>query len=110
MGGKSKGKVESIAIIVTGVTDIIPYLALGDGLKRRGFQVKIVTHATDSNAILAAGFAFDGSTHVACTMNGTTTGGLIGTTLRFRAISTTVWFVTGVILGSGTIATPAATS
>ena len=69
-------------------------------------EVFTFTTATASGA----GFAFDGTTHVAATMNGTTSGGLIGTILRFRAISTTVWFVTGVVLGSGVIVTPAATS
>lgn len=69
-------------------------------------EVLMFTTATAS----PAGFAFDGSSHIACTMNGTTTGGLLGTLLRFRCISTTEWFITGVILGSGTIATPAATS
>lgn len=53
---------------------------------------------------------FNGTTHVACTMNGTTTGGIIGTLIRVKAISSTVWAITGVAVGSGTVATPAATS
>jgi hypothetical protein len=80
------------------ITDALTTFMLG--------EVLMYTTATAS----PAGFAFDGATHVACTMNGTTTGGLVGTTLRFHCISATVWFVTGTILGSGTIATPAATS
>lgn len=56
------------------------------------------------------GFALNGTTHVAITMNGTTTGGLIGTKLRATAISTTQWLVNGVVKASGVIATPAATS
>lgn len=55
-------------------------------------------------------FLLNGSTHVAITMNGTTTGGLYGTFIRAIAISPTQWFVTGYIKASGTIATPAATS
>jgi len=55
-------------------------------------------------------FLLNGSTHVAVTMNGTTTGGLFGTRLRCQCISSTVWLVTGYVKGSGTIATPAATS
>lgn len=53
---------------------------------------------------------FNGTTHVACTMNGTTTGGKIGTLIRVKAISTTQWAITGIAVGSGTVATPAATS
>lgn len=55
-------------------------------------------------------FLFNGSTHVACTMNGTTTGGLFGTRIEVIAISSTVWAITGYVKASGTIATPAATS
>lgn len=53
---------------------------------------------------------FNGTSHVACTMNGTTTGGIIGTLIRVKAISSTVWAISGMVVGSGTVATPAATS
>lgn len=69
-------------------------------------EVFTYTTATASGA----GFAFDGTTHRAISMNGTTTGGVIGTWVRLRALSTTVWAITGLVVGSGTIATPAATS
>jgi hypothetical protein len=69
-------------------------------------EVLTFTTATAS----PAGFAFNGTTHVACTMNGTTTGAIIGTRIRVEAISATVWAITGVVVGSGTITTPAATS
>jgi hypothetical protein len=68
--------------------------------------VSIGTIATAS----AGGFAFNGSTHVACTSNGTTTGGLVGSRIKVRAISATQWFIEGQMIGSGTVATPAATS
>jgi hypothetical protein len=55
-------------------------------------------------------FSGDGSTHVAIAQNGTTTGGLKGTRIVVECISSTVWNVTGTVLGSGTIATPFATS
>lgn len=55
-------------------------------------------------------FLFNGTTHVACTMNGSTTGGLHGTWIEVEAISTTQWMIRGIVKGSGTIATPAATS
>jgi hypothetical protein len=69
-------------------------------------EVFTYTTATASGA----GFAFNGSTHVACTMNGTTTGGIIGTWIKVKALSATQWLINGNIVGSGTIATPAATS
>jgi len=54
--------------------------------------------------------AFNGTTHVAISSNGTTTGGVIGDRFRLTAISSTQWVIDGVISGSGSIATPAATS
>lgn len=69
-------------------------------------EVFTYTTATASGA----GFAFNGTTHVACTMNGTTTGGIIGTRIICTALSATQWLITGTIVGSGVIATPAATS
>ena len=55
-------------------------------------------------------FSGDGSTHVAITQNGTTTGGIKGTRIVLECISSTVWNVTGTILGSGAVATPFAIS
>jgi hypothetical protein len=52
----------------------------------------------------------DGSANIAVTMNGTTTGGLVGTRLQFICVTATKWAVNGVVVGSGTIATPFANS
>jgi hypothetical protein len=57
-----------------------------------------------------AGFSANGTTIRALTANGTTTGGLIGETYRVVALSTTQWQISGVSIGSGTLATPFATS
>lgn len=54
--------------------------------------------------------AADGSTILAITMNGTTTGGLFGTVLNVVCNSATNWIITGNVIASGTIATPFATS
>jgi hypothetical protein len=54
--------------------------------------------------------AFNGTTHVAISSNGTTTGGVIGDRYRVTAISATQWAIDGVVSGSGVLATPAATS
>lgn len=48
----------------------------------------------------------DGSDDLVMTMNGTTTGGKIGTVVEFIAISATEWFVTGTMVADGVIATP----
>lgn len=56
------------------------------------------------------GFVANGSTHVAITQNGTTTGGIKGTSFRLTCVSSTIWKIEGNVLGSGTVATPFATS
>lgn len=48
----------------------------------------------------------NGTSHVALKMNGTTSGGILGGRLHFVAISTTLWQVDGLIVGSGTEVTP----
>lgn len=63
-----------------------------------------------NSAATAEAFSFDGSTHIALTMNGTTTGGIAGTKIRLTAISATLWAIESVIIGSGTLATPASTT
>lgn len=55
-------------------------------------------------------FQGNGTTHVAVSMDGATTGGLVGGSLKFTAISSTQWVVEGDTVGSGTLATPFATS
>lgn len=61
-----------------------------------------------SNAV--AVFTGNGSTHIAVTSNGTTTGGLIGTSLKFTKLTSTQWEVSGMMMGSGVVATAFATS
>ena len=52
-------------------------------------------------------FAANGSSHLACTMNGSTKGGKVGTVVEFTAISATGWYVTGIqVFGDGALATP----
>ena len=55
-------------------------------------------------------FEANGSTHVAISAAGSTTGGLLGERYRLVAISTTQWAIHGVCHGAGTLATPFATS
>lgn len=63
----------------------------------------------DGTALLAA-FAADGTTHLAISMNGTTTGGYAGDSYRLTAINATQWAIQGLGLATGTEATPFATS
>lgn len=52
-------------------------------------------------------FPADGSTHLAISQNGGTTGGLIGDTFVLTAIDSTLWALTQAIsVGSGTNSTP----
>lgn len=69
----------------------------------------LVNVDTDTSNAVAA-WTGNGSSHVAVSMNGTTTGGIQGTTLKFTALSSTRWMVEGTVQGSGTVATPFATS
>lgn len=69
----------------------------------------LVNIDTDTSNAVAAWTA-DGSTILAATFNGTTTGGIQGTYMEAVCISTTEWLVSGMDLGSGTVATPFATS
>ena len=64
---------------------------------------------TDTSNAVAA-FTGNGSTHVAVSMNGTTTGAVAGTRLRFTCLSSTRWMVEGMVLGTGIVATAFATS
>lgn len=51
-----------------------------------------------------------GTSNISVAMNGTTTGGLVGTQLTFTCLSATLWQVTGINFGSGTMVTAFATS
>ena len=55
-------------------------------------------------------FEANGTTHVAISAAGTTTGGLLGERYELTAISTTQWVIHGVCHGAGTLADPFATS
>ena len=57
----------------------------------------------------ARGFA-PAATNDVISMNGTTTGGIAGSTVEVTAIGADEYLVTGTLLGSGTLATPFADS
>lgn len=63
-------------------------------------------------AIATSGDVFtgDGTTHVSIAIDGDTKGGLVGGCLTFTALSATQWFVSGDVVGTGTMVTAFATS
>lgn len=73
------------------------------------FLLGTVDVVINTSATTLAALA-DGTTHRALSSNGTTTGGVQGDRYRVTAISTTQWVIDGVVSGSGSIATPFATS
>lgn len=73
------------------------------------FLVGAVIMASIATATVG-GFSANGTTIRALSANGSTTGGLIGERYTVTAISSTQWAIHGVCIGSGTLATPLATS
>ena len=82
---------------------------------------KVVTKTTASEFLLGAVnsgdldaatdvFQANGTDIVALSQNGSTTGGLVGSSFKLTAISTTQWVVRGSIVGTATVLTPFATS
>ena len=69
----------------------------------------IFTTATDSSNA-TKGWVGNGSSHIAVSMNGTTTGGYQGAILQFKCVSSTLWEVSGSTPATGTVATPFSTS
>ncbi len=68
-------------------------------------------HAMDATiATSGASFTGNGTTHVAILMDADTEGGLVGGWLQFTAISDTQWFVTGHVVGTGTMTTAFSTT
>ena len=51
-------------------------------------------------------FAANASSNDVMTLNGTTTGGIVGSWVEVTAIASAKYFVRGSLIGSGTIATP----
>ena len=70
----------------------------------------ICTTAALNNTNLAAGFSIIDSWVTSIdtfTLNGSTQGGLLGTQVTFTAVSPTMWNVSGIKVGSGTLVTSA---
>ena len=64
---------------------------------------------SDSSGAMV-GFTANGSSNDFINLNGTTTGGVAGTWIQIFAIAANKYMVTGVVVGSSTVATPFADS
>jgi hypothetical protein len=83
-------------------------------------SAKVITDAATTFMIgsvsdaVAAGtstqYIANGTTHLAITQNGAATGGLIGTCFYAYCVSSTLWLIDGVVLGTTATSTPFATS
>ncbi len=69
------------------------------------FMLGAVELLTSASAVTFAAYG-NGTSHVSIASNGTTTGGIKGSQYRVTCISATVWNVTGLLAGSGALATP----
>lgn len=94
-------------VITTTITSNSAKVITGAGTE---FLIGSLTSVDTDTGNVLVGFTGNGSTHIAVTSNGTTTGGVLGTKIRFTCVSTTRWIVEGNLLGSGAVATPFATS
>ena len=65
---------------------------------------------TDTSDAVAIWKSLVATSNIAVSMNGTTTGGIIGDYLHCVKVTSTKWSVTGVTTATGTVATPFATS
>lgn len=68
-----------------------------------------VSGAASNGAANLTGWVCNGTSHIKVAMNGTTTGGIKGTRLRFVAVSSTLWQVDGLAIQTVAIATPCST-
>jgi hypothetical protein len=69
----------------------------------------VMMHATDDTGLSSAA-AFNGSSHLAINLDSDATGRLAGSHFRLTAISGTQWLISGNLLATGTVATPAETT
>jgi hypothetical protein len=87
-------------VVTTTATSLTITAATGDLLKG-GVSVMSTGAGVENDA-----FSADGTDDLIITMNGTTTGGIIGSWVKLTAASATSWLVRGGLIGSGTLVTP----
>jgi hypothetical protein len=87
-------------IVTVTATNFTITAATGD-LLHGGVSIMSTNAGLENDA-----FSADGTDDLIFSMNGTTQGGIIGSTVRFYAASATKWLVAGNLIGSGSLATP----
>lgn len=87
-------------VVGTSVTSNVYSIGTNDGLSVLTGSVFVKKSAANDTIFSPS------SSDDTINMNGTTTGGLIGTAFNIKLISANNWFVSGYTTGSGTIATP----
>lgn len=93
------------ATTVTVTSNAAKVITSGSSVFLLGSVDMIINTSATTLAALA-----NGTTHVAISSNGSTTGGVQGSFFRVTAISSTQWVISGMVSGSGSLATPFATS
>ena len=96
----------SFAWSATGATDAIITTQTADGLAGALLATTAALNSTNLSTTTSLVDSW-AATIDTLTFNGTTQGGLIGTNVNVIAISATMWAVSGVKIGSGTMATSA---
>lgn len=74
------------------------------------FDGTYLSHDIDGTGVVGVVFSGDGTTHDNYSMNGTTTGGLVGTELLVVCAAANLWTVSGHNRASGTVATSFSTT
>jgi hypothetical protein len=87
-------------VAVTSNNDIIQTANTGTQFIMGGVNLVV------SNSATSKAFFANGTSNSTLTMNGTTSGGIIGTQITYIALSTTVWYINGDVGASGTLVTP----
>ena len=87
-------------VAVTSNSDVIATFNTGTQFIMGGLNLVV------SNSATSKAFFANGTSHSTITMNGTTTGGIIGTQITCIALSTSVWYINGDVGASGTLTTP----
>lgn len=91
-------------IVTTSVTSSTLKIITGSGTQ---LLQGVITSATTTASVFESVI---GTSNISVAMNGSTTGGLVGSQFTFTCLSATLWQVYGTNFTSGTTATPFATS
>jgi hypothetical protein len=91
-------------MVATSVTSSTLKIITGSGTQ---LLQGVITSATTTASVFESVI---GTSNISVAMNGTTTGGLVGSQFEFTCLSATLWQVFGTNFTSGTTATPFATS